>query len=355
MNRWTAIIVGAALLPVATAPAASAAGADWKQDPSLRQEVARAGSQNRRLLVKVSTAWCPACRQLDRVLARPEVRRALAAYVRLAYDAEVGEGEDVARRYNAITFPTLLVLGGDGLELDRLTGDFAAPALLAGLKAIEDGSGTVVRLEQQLARRPDDLALRLRVGRAWALKGRRVQAERHLARVVAGDPRNARGLAAAALLVQGKYLLLRSLKEHRAAAEVLRGLRRRFPAAPEAGQALYPLARALHGQGQTAAALALLVAPTRNAKAPGKQRAAAHYRVAWFCWYLEVATDKGLRHAEQAVQLDPKDAESWAALALLQGRAGKVSEARASWGRALALEPDNRWYKQNRAGLTRGP
>ena len=48
----------------------------------------------------------------------------LGGYLRVAYDAEEGEGKDVAERYNAIAFPTLLVLDADGNEVRRQVGAF---------------------------------------------------------------------------------------------------------------------------------------------------------------------------------------------------------------------------------------
>jgi tetratricopeptide (TPR) repeat protein len=350
MKRTALMIVS-----LLSSPGLAEAAAEWKQGPSLRAEVARASAQGKQIVIKVSTAWCPACRELDRVLTRPKVKQALAGYVRLAYDAEVGEGEDVAKRYNAITFPTLLVLGGDGLEIDRVSGSMKPNELLKRLAAIKDGSGTVKRLEAQLAKRPHDLALRLRVGRAWALKGRRVEAEKHLRRIVAADPKNEKGLAAQALLVQGKYLLLRSLKRYQAAARVLKGLRKRFPRAPEAERAVYPLARALHYQSKTAAALALLRQGVSDPKKTPAELASMHYRLAWFCWFHKVKPRRGLEHAQATTKLADKDAANWSVLALLEARLGQRAAARAHFSRALKLDPANAWYRRNLKALKPGP
>lgn len=326
--------------------------ARWERAPFLAKAVVRAAKAQRRLLVKVSTAWCSSCRKLDRVLSDSKVVGELAGYLRLAYDAEVGEGRDVARRYNVITFPTLLVIGADGLERDRITGYKTATKLLERLAEIKSGRGTLARLEKELTLRPGDLALRLRVGTGWALKGQRVPAEKHLSRVVAADPRNAKGLAARALLVRGKYLLLRSLKRFEEAEQVLRDLRRRFPASPEARRAAYPLARALHGQKRTAAAIKLLVAETRRA-GKASERAEAHQTVAWFCLSNRVALDEGLRQARLAVKLAPKDASSWATLAQLLQAKKQREQALRAWQKAIKLDPNDAWYRRRRDQLRR--
>jgi tetratricopeptide (TPR) repeat protein len=352
-----ALMIVCLLLSVGRAEAA----AGWRQSPSLRAEVARASAQGKQIVVKVSTAWCSACRELDQVLARPNVKRALAGYVRLAYDAEVGEGEDVAKRYNAVTFPTLLVLGGDGLEIDRVSGSMKPPELLRRLAAIKAGSGTVKRLEARLARRPDDLALRLRVGRAWAFKGRRVEAEKQLKRIVAADSKNEQGLAARALLVQGKYLLLRSLKRYKAAARVLGGLRKRFPRAPEAEQAVYPLARALHYGGKSRDALTLISLSVFKPRKKPLEMIRRRSLVGWFCWYHKVYPQAGYKEARVAVEqtgvkLDPKEKASFVSVAgLLATRLGRLDEARNYLQLAVKLDPANAWYRRNLNALKPGP
>ncbi len=310
---------------------ALAAPAAWDRSPPLAPAVAAAAKTKQLLLLKVGTRWCPSCRKLDGVLAEPAVRAKLEPFVRLGYDAEEGEGRDVAQRYNVIAFPTLLVLDGGGREVGRVTGDLAAAPLLAALGKLRDGSETLTRLEAQAKQRPADLALQLRLGTEWAFRGARTQANTHLDRVIEGDPQNAQGLAAEALLVKGKYLLLRSLKDDAGAAEVLRSLRARFPRAKQAAQAAFPLAQALHHLGKSAEALRLLEEKARSAD--------EHDTVAWFCLRERTALARGLAHAKQAVALAPKDADMHATLAELAKALGRTAEAEAAWTAARRLDP----------------
>lgn len=322
--RLSLVAAALALLVAITATPASAAA--WKQAPLLRGEVERAAKEDRKLLISICTPWRARCRAQARLLAAPKLRRALRGLVLLAYDAESGEGEEVARRYNVVTFPTLLLVGGDGLEVGRITGRVTRE----GLEALRDGSGTLAALEKRLDGRPADLPLRLRVGAAWAHRGQRGPAERHLARVIAADPANTRGLAARAMLLRGDHLLLRGLGQHRPAEQALRALMERFPAAPEAARAREALARALHLQGKTRAAVALLA---RDPDALTR-----------FCWRHGAALQRGLRSARQALEL-AETAERWAALALIQQRTGDLRGARIAWGRAARLDPADPWYR----------
>jgi tetratricopeptide (TPR) repeat protein len=278
------------------------------------------------------------------VLEEPSVRSELDGYLRVAYDAEEGEGKDVAERYNAIAFPTLLVVGRDGREVGRITGDLPARELLAALNKIRTGAESLARLEQLAQKRPDDLKLRLRVGSEWAFRGSRPKACAHLDAVIAGDPQNEHGRAASAMLVKGKYLLLRSLGDNAGAVEVLRALRARFPKSREAEKALYALAVALHRQGKRAEAMQLLESNARTG--------AEHDDVGWFCLRQRTDYVRGLRHAQRAVALDPGKAMHWANLAELQLRLGQRRQAEASWARARGLDPA---YARTRGPLPAQP
>jgi thioredoxin-like negative regulator of GroEL len=318
------------LLALLLAPARALASLEgWEPAPPLAPEVQRAAAARQLVLVLVTTSWCPSCRILERSLASPRVRASLASQRRLAYDAEAGEGVDVARRYNAIAFPTLLVLGGDGRERGRVTGDLPPDALVRALERIRDGSETLAALERELARAPGELRLALRLGSEWALRGERTAALRHLERVLAADADNRRGLAAAALLARGKYLELRSRQDHAAAERTLSELRRRFPRAPEASAAVYSLAQAIHQQGRGPEALALLNGWAKSAE--------EHDTVVWFCLRQRLCSPVGLRHGERATALRPSEASHHTNLSELQELCGRREAAIASLRRAIAL------------------
>lgn len=304
-----------------------------------------------RLLLKVTVSWCAAttlaCRELRSLLQESEVKRRLAAFDLLAYDAEQGEGKSVARRYNVVVFPTLLVIDRRGREVDRLTGHLPRRQLASWLQQATSGKGSLARLTARASARRKDMALQLKVGTAWALRGRKAEAVKHLDRVIRAAGTSAvpsrsvsaaQVLAARAMLVRGQLLELRSLRDHRAAMTTLRALRVRFPTSPEADRAVYPLARALHGLGRTKAALRLLSWWARTVE--------QHRKVAWFCCRNRVDAKRGVRHAQKTVKAQPNVALLWATLACVQDLARDAAGAGRSWGRALRLDPHVRWYRQ---------
>lgn len=326
----------------------TASAGTWIVSPRLAPAVKAART---RLLLKVKTSGCllttPACSMLESGLRQATVQRRLAGYQLLAYDAEQGEGQDVAQRYNVVVFPTLLVIDNKGREVHRLTGHQPPKALASWLDRHTSGKGDLAALTARVKDHPQDLKLRLQLGTAWAMRGHKASALKHLRRVIdhAGTPQlpsQARSLehrmAARAMLIRGQLLELRSLKNHQAAAETLRSLRVRYPTSPEASAAIYPMARAMHGLKRTKSALRLLRWWARSA--------AQHSAVARFCLRHKVALPRGLVHARKAVKLAPGGATLWATQGLLLRALGDHRGAGRSFARAVKLDPRQKWYRQ---------
>ena len=151
--------------------ASVASGAMW-QDGSLSDATARAARDNKLVFVDVYATWCGPCQDMDTdVYPRAEVNRLLTSdFVALRRDGERGEGLSIAQRYHVLGFPTMLVLDGNGAEIDRVTGGMSANDLVRTLEKIRQGKGALVEAERALARAPTD-ALRAEVAQRHALRG----------------------------------------------------------------------------------------------------------------------------------------------------------------------------------------
>jgi hypothetical protein len=148
---------------------------------------------------------------------------------RLGYEAASGEGRHVVQRYNVVLFPSLILIGPDAVEVGRVSGFPSGHIAARRLGDLMRGDGTIQRLEQQIARNPNDLELRLELLRRLVLRGDAVRATPHLRRLVALDPDDARGYASRAMLLNCDILLFRSLGDARAAQSCLFELPARFP------------------------------------------------------------------------------------------------------------------------------
>jgi thioredoxin-like negative regulator of GroEL len=148
--------------------------------PPLEQAMRRAADAGRPLLVEFSTEWCGPCQVLaERVLPDPEVQAALAGVNFVVYDAEKEPGRAAAARLRVSGYPTLVVLGADGREVDRVVGLLPAVALAPWVrKATARAQPSLGVLREQLARRPRDPQLLLSAARRALAEGKRAEARR---------------------------------------------------------------------------------------------------------------------------------------------------------------------------------
>jgi thioredoxin-like negative regulator of GroEL len=216
--------------------------------------------------------------------------------------------------------------------------------------AIRAGKRSLGELEERLKAAPGDEALRLEVATRHAWRGD-PRAVTELTQIVAADSANEGKRAALALLVLGKYYYLRGAKDYTHAEATLRELERRFPSAPEAGEVAYNLGLALHAQKRDPEARQLLDAWI--AAAPADVPRASAY--AWLCFKNDFERPRGIEVAKQGLAVDPKDHGLWDTLAELCRATGDVEGARAAAKRALALKPQDEYYRSQLKKLGGAP
>jgi thiol:disulfide interchange protein DsbD len=123
--------LGLALLPGAGSPAQEAAAAPpgWLEQ-DLETALARAKASGKPVLVDIYAEWCGECKELDRrTWPDPQVAawiRDHAVAVRIDTDRA---RKDLAPRLRILSYPTVLLLDGDGRELRRILG-FQDPAAM---------------------------------------------------------------------------------------------------------------------------------------------------------------------------------------------------------------------------------
>jgi thiol:disulfide interchange protein len=114
--------------------AGSASTVAWERD--LPSALARAGSENKLVMVDFYTDWCRWCRVLDETtFADDGVQKALQGVVSVRLNAEK-DGRDAAARFDVDGFPTILFLNAAGGEVARIPGYMEPGPFLEELNAI---------------------------------------------------------------------------------------------------------------------------------------------------------------------------------------------------------------------------
>lgn len=310
----------------------------------LEAALVAAKASSKLVFVDVGAYWCPPCRKLEeQVFVRADVGEALAAgYVALHVDAEKGEGPELVARYKVQAYPTLLVLDANGVEKGRLVDALEPAALLAALEKIAAGADPLAELEQKVAAAPEDLTARYELAVAYALAARRESAEVEFARVIAGDPDNAAGLAAKAMSDRAAFLVAKLDGDPERAIALYKELQAKFPAAKESVRAYRAIGRELHKLGRDDEAIASLEAMV--ATDPKNVDLKSAY--GWFSFRERCRPESALAAVDAAVVQAPDDAELHYLRAELLHQLGRGAEAVAAIGEAARLEPESAFYKR---------
>lgn len=226
-------MISALSATVALAAGSRSVADPWRWDAPLAPAVASAAEGQRLLLLVVDGD--EASRRLRRLAwGRPPLAPALAGLITLAYEGGAGEGRHVARRFNVVTFPSLILVDREANELGRISSYDGVESLVADLFDLQSGDGALSRLVSLWHETPNDLALTLRVAHEYALRGLAAPAKSFRERVELLDQKNLRGAAARARWVECELLLRRSLEDAGAAGRCLRQLARDYPRSREA-------------------------------------------------------------------------------------------------------------------------
>ena len=311
---------------------------------SFDEAQAAARAAGKRLFVDVGAYWCPPCQKLDEeVFTQEEVGRALDRdYVAVHVDAEKGEGPELVARYRVQAYPTLLVLEASGLEQGRMVDALTPAELLSSLAEVARGRGVLAGLEAAVQAEPEDLEARYRLANAYVLAARRAEAEAELGRVIAGDPDNARGLAAKAMADRAAFLVAKQDGDPERAIALYRELQGKFPQAPESLRAYRQIGRELHKLGRDDEAVASLEAMVA-AKPDDVDLKSAF---GWFSFRERCGQAAGLRAVEAGLALDPRSADLHYVGAELKHQLGDEAGALASIREAAAIEPASAFYKR---------
>lgn len=229
----------AALILVLAAPAVLATDEvvpEVFQDIDFESALDRAAAAEKIAMVDFYTTWCVPCKRMDAVT-WPEdsvIEWVEEHAVAIRIDAEIET--ELAKRYKINTFPTLLLLRPDGLEIDRLTGFKSADELIEQCELGLAGQGFLARARQDLEESPEDLQKRMAYADALVGSGELDQAFEEYLRVWDAPLADNPGFIG----VRGSFLLgsmMRLAREDEAKRAVLEQRRKADELAILAGEA----------------------------------------------------------------------------------------------------------------------
>lgn len=331
------------LAPGVQADGSIVSAVDWFHG-SLEEAQARAKAERKLVFVDVGAYWCPPCQRLDeQVFVDAHVGEVLGdRYVSVHIDADKGEGPDVVREYHVQAYPTLLVLEPGGIERGRIVDFLPAKDLLVALERIEAGESVLADALEQVEAKPDDVALRQRLGHLYVLAGERDKAEAEFEQVMEADPNGEMGLAPKVAHDRAFFIQYKLDDDVDGAIASLRALQTQFPDSPEAVRAHRYIGRLLNGLGKADEAIAALDAML--ATDPDDVGLASSY--GWFSFRQKCRPQRGLVVVRKALESEPENTDLLYLEAELAELTGDREAAAAAIRKASEVEPGSAFFRR---------
>ena len=113
----------AAVMSLSVAFSQNNQGVDFRKG-TLKEILAQAAKEKKYVFMDVYTTWCGPCKHMANVVF-PQKKVGdyfNKNFVNAKFDAEKGEGRDIASKYGVNRYPTFLILDSNGKEVGRLIG-----------------------------------------------------------------------------------------------------------------------------------------------------------------------------------------------------------------------------------------
>lgn len=125
MKKWmvTLLLVLFSAGAFAQGKEASTKGTRFEKG-TLKELLAKADTAKKYLFVDIYTTWCGPCKAMaSEIFPQQKVGAYLnKTFINAKFDAEKGEGIDIAKTYQVRAYPTFLILKPDGTEVGRIIG-----------------------------------------------------------------------------------------------------------------------------------------------------------------------------------------------------------------------------------------
>lgn len=168
----------------------------WLQ--SYEQALKQAQLESKLILAYLYTDWCGYCKKMEAetFTDKAVIDEMSDSYVWLKLNAETDEeGRRLQERFNITGYPGLLLLNGEGQEMERISGFVPADAFRERVAAAAGGPDSFVSLLRTAGRQPGSVDVQYRLAEKYVERGEFSAAIERLRQVIALDPDNSSGKA----------------------------------------------------------------------------------------------------------------------------------------------------------------
>ena len=168
----------------------------WIQ--SYPQALKQAQEEGKLILAYLYTDWCGYCKKMEAETFTDQavIDEMSDSYVWLKLNAETDdEGRRLQERFNITGYPGLLLLDGQGQEMERISGFVPPGAFRERVAAAAGGPDSFVSLLRTASREPDSIDVQYRLAEEYIERGDFSAAIERLRRVIELDPENSSGKA----------------------------------------------------------------------------------------------------------------------------------------------------------------
>jgi tetratricopeptide (TPR) repeat protein len=309
-------------------------------DASWDEVLKQAKVESKHIFIDFYATWCGPCKRMDKnTFTDPSVASFLNANIPVKLDAEKGLGEELAQEYRVSAYPTFVLIGPDGKEVDRHIGYLDPEPFLKVMEGYVRGEGTVAWYENKLREDPDDIETRRTLGIKLADAVLPEEAETHLNKVLEMDPDDERGWHADIVYALGDVNY--RAERYDQARKHFERLITEIADSERYEEGLTLLARVEHKLGNSDAAVAHY--QTYLDRHPDDPRAMNAF--AWFCSQRGIGLDRALPVALKAAELSNRDPGILDTLAEVYFAMGDYDNAIEIGKECVAAEPDDTYFQ----------
>ena len=168
----------------------------WIQ--SYGQALKQAQEEGKLILAYLYTDWCGYCKKMEAETFTDQavIDEMSDSYVWLKLNAETDEeGRQLQERFNITGYPGMILLDGQGQEMERISGFVPAEAFRDRVAAAAGGPGSFVSLLRTAAEEPESIDVQYRLAEKYVERGEFAAAIERFRRVIELDPDNSSGKA----------------------------------------------------------------------------------------------------------------------------------------------------------------